>query len=286
MLGQRILTALVLLLIVVAALRAPGPWPFLVLLCVLAGGALWEWLRLVLHAVWPRWVVSILAVSSMLGLSWSWVQPGDQAFAWQAGFESVLLPLVAAFWVIPAVLMVLRARLIWPFGPRVLGACAVLSVFAVWYALGTFFLRFGAGCLLSVLILIWCADIAAYFTGRALGRHKLAPQVSPGKTWEGAVGGVLAATLWLLASAWWWSESFGALLLARWSITGLIAAGVFLATMSIIGDLFESLLKRRAGVKDSSRLLPGHGGVYDRIDAVMPVAPLALLLLGATSGHG
>ena len=110
MLGQRILTALVLLLIVVAALRAPGPWPFLALLCVLAGCALWEWLRLVLNAAWPRWVVPILTVSGLLGLSWSWVQPGDQALAWQMGFESVLLPLVAAFWVIPAVLMVLRAR--------------------------------------------------------------------------------------------------------------------------------------------------------------------------------
>ncbi|MBV6272010.1 phosphatidate cytidylyltransferase [Alcaligenaceae bacterium CGII-47] len=281
MLGQRILTALVLLFIVVATLLSSSVWPFLILLCVLAGCALWEWLRLVLHAVWPRWVVSGLAVLSMLGLSWTWTQPGDQLLFWQAGFNSVLLPLVAVFWIIPAVLMVLRARLVWPFGPRVLGVYAVLNVFAVWYALSTFFLRFGTACLLSVLILIWCADIAAYFTGRAFGRHKLAPQVSPGKTWEGAVGGVLAATLWLLASAWWWPGSFGARLLEHWSITSLIAIGIFLASVSIIGDLFESLLKRRAGVKDSSGLLPGHGGVYDRIDAVMPVAPLALLILGA-----
>lgn len=280
MLGQRILTALGLLLIVVVALRASGPWPFLMLLCVLAGCALWEWLRLVLNTAWLHWAVPILAVAGMLGLSWSWVQPDGPELGWQMGFESALLPLVAIFWVIPAVLMVLRARPVWPFGPWLFGVCAVLCVYAVWYALSAFFLRFGAGCLLSLLILIWCADIAAYFTGRALGRHKLAPRVSPGKTWEGAVGGVLAATLWLVASAWWWPESYGALLLARWSIGGLIVVGVFLAAMSIIGDLFESLLKRRAGVKDSSRLLPGHGGIYDRIDAVMPVAPLALLLLG------
>lgn len=281
MLGQRILTALVLLAIVVAALRAPGPWPFLVLLCVLAGCALWEWLRLVLRVTWLQWAVPGLATLGMLGLSWSWVHSGAQPPAWQAVFNSGLLPLVAAFWVIPAVLMVLRARPVWPFGPSVLGVCAVVCVGVVWYALSAFFLRYGAGCLLSVLILIWCADIAAYFTGRALGRHKLAPRVSPGKTWEGAAGGVLAATIWLLASAWWWPDSFGALLLARWSVPGLVAIGVFLAAMSIVGDLFESLLKRRAGVKDSSRLLPGHGGVYDRIDALMPVAPLALLLLGA-----
>lgn len=281
MLGQRILTALVLLAIVVAALRAPGPWPFLVLLCVLAGCALWEWLRLVLHAAWLHWTLPILLVLGMLGLSWSWLQAGLEPPAWRPVLESGLLPLVAFFWVVPAVLMVLRARPVWPFGPAMLGGCAVLCVIAVWYALSTFFLRFGAGCLLSVLILIWCADIAAYFTGRAFGRHKLAPRVSPGKTWEGAAGGVLAATVWLVASAWWWPGSFGAMVLARWSLPGLVMIGMFLAAMSIVGDLFESLLKRRAGVKDSSRLLPGHGGVYDRIDAIMPVAPLALLLLGA-----
>jgi len=127
--------------------------------------------------------------------------------------------------------------------------------------------------------LVWCADIAAYAVGRTLGRHKLAPQVSPGKSREGAVGGVVAAVLWLAATAVWWPDSFGALLLNRLGWPGLLLSGVVLAAWSIVGDLFESLLKRRAGVKDSSRLLPGHGGVYDRIDAVLPVAPAAVLLL-------
>src|SRR5690606_32908688 len=134
--------------------------------------------------------------------------------------------------------------------------------------------------LVSLLALIWFADIAAYFSGKALGRHKLAPRVSPGKTWEGALGGVLAATAWVLASSYW-PDSFGHVLMQRWSWWLVALIAVFLAALSIVGDLFESLLKRRAGVKDSSQLLPGHGGVYDRIDALLPVAPIALLLTGA-----
>jgi phosphatidate cytidylyltransferase len=149
----------------------------------------------------------------------------------------------------------------------------------MWFALAWIFLQYGASALISLWALIWCADIAAYFVGRQFGRHKLAPDVSPGKTREGAFGGILAATIWLVATAIWWPGSYGALVLAQWGPAGLVLAGILLSAWSILGDLFESLLKRRAGVKDSSQLLPGHGGVYDRIDAVLPVAPAAILLL-------
>jgi len=280
MLGQRILTAIVLLLIVAGALAAPSPWPVLLLLAAAAGCALWEWIRLVLSSAWPRRLVPLLGVLLMLGLSASWLQAGPgQAPAWTAWFQRGLVPLAVLFWALPAPAMVLRVQPLSFFGPRVLAGCAVLALLAVWYALARIYLEFGAQCLVSLLALIWCADIAAYFTGRALGRHKLAPRVSPGKTWEGAAGGVAAATAWLVATAWWWPQSYGARLLETGSTAWVIAAGILLAAWSIIGDLFESLLKRRAGVKDSSRLLPGHGGVYDRIDAVLPVAPAALLLL-------
>ncbi len=281
MLGQRIVTAIVLLAIVAGALAAPGHRPLLLLLIVIAGAALWEWIRLVLpSSAWPRRLIPLACVLLMLFLSESWLRAGPgQAPAWAPLFERGLVPLAALFWVVPATAMVLRARPLPPFGPRVLAGCAVLAVLAVWYALARIYLDFGAQCLLSLLALIWCADIAAYFTGRALGRRKLAPRVSPGKTWEGAAGGVAAATAWLAATAWCWPESYGARLLELGSPAWVIVAGILLAGWSIIGDLFESLLKRRAGVKDSSRLLPGHGGMYDRIDAVMPVAPIALLLL-------
>lgn len=282
MLGQRILTAIVLLAIVAGALMAPGHWPLLALLVVVAGCALWEWIRLVLPGTRARLVVPVLCVLLMLGLSASWLQTGFAAApAWIQLFEGGLLPLAVLFWVLPVPVMVLRAAPLPPFGPRVLAVCAVLVLLTVWYALARIYLEFGPQCLLSLLALIWCADIAAYFTGRAIGRHKLAPRVSPGKTWEGAAGGVAAATLWLVATAWWWPESYGARLQASGSLGWVIVAGIVLAIWSIIGDLFESLLKRRAGVKDSSRLLPGHGGVYDRIDAVLPVAPMALLFLAS-----
>ena len=164
MLKQRILTALVLLFIIGAVLAAPSPWPFLVFLCLVAGCALWEWLRLVVDAVWVRRTVPVLVVLCMLCLSGSMIQGAGSAWAWRPAFDHGLLPLVALFWVVAATTMVLRGRLVAPFGPRVLAACAIPILLAVWYALAAFFLNFGVGTLLSMLILIWCADIAAYFS--------------------------------------------------------------------------------------------------------------------------
>lgn len=137
--------------------------------------------------------------------------------------------------------------------------------------------------LLSVLCLVWMADVAAYFGGKALGRRKLAPAISPGKSWEGVYSGMLGVLL--LALVWgggegqgWWSgpSLYGAL----WSLGPVVAALglLLLVIMSVCGDLLESLVKRSAGVKDSSALLPGHGGVLDRVDALLPVLPLAMML--------
>ena len=155
----------------------------------------------------------------------------------------------------------------------------MLAVLAAWAALVLIYIEYGAWCLVSMMALIWFADIAAYFTGKAIGRRKLAPAVSPGKTWEGAFGGVLAAAIWTTGTVAI-DGSFGAVLAEYWSLPMVFVLACLMAAISIIGDLFESLLKRRAGVKDSSRLLPGHGGVYDRVDALLPVAPVAALLIG------
>jgi phosphatidate cytidylyltransferase len=129
--------------------------------------------------------------------------------------------------------------------------------------------------LLAVLILVWVADSAAYFVGRALGRHKLAPSISPGKTWEGALGGVAGALVWAIICHRIFED-------VAWPAY-LLAAGI-LAAASIVGDLFESAVKRRAGVKDSGMLLPGHGGILDRIDSATAVLPVASLLLGFLKG--
>ncbi|WP_322994952.1 phosphatidate cytidylyltransferase [Castellaniella sp.] len=276
MLRQRILTAIVLLLIVAAAVTASTPWPMLALLGIMTGCALWEWWRLVWANALARnagavLVVCVLGVASRLLVDG---QPGLMTLS-----NTLILPLALLFWLLAAPFMVLRAQVPAHCPTIGLALAGLVTLVATWYALAWLFVQHGAAALISLWALIWCADIAAYFVGRSLGRHKLAPKVSPGKSWEGAVGGVIFATLWLLACAAWWPDSYGALLLPRLGWSGLIVVGLVLAAWSIIGDLFESLLKRRAGVKDSSQLLPGHGGVYDRIDAVLPVAPAAVLLL-------
>ncbi len=130
------------------------------------------------------------------------------------------------------------------------------------------------------MVIVWVADIGAYFAGKAFGKQKLAPTISPGKSWEGAIGGwlavlVLAGLSTLVPQL---QDTFAAQLFARkgWMIAVALLSAISAA--SVVGDLFESMLKRRAGMKDSSNLLPGHGGVLDRIDALIPVLPLAVLL--------
>lgn len=122
---------------------------------------------------------------------------------------------------------------------------------------------------LSILLIVWLADIGAYFSGRAFGRRKLAPRVSPGKTWEGVVGGAVLAIMVV---------SLVLMRLGRWELFWIVLLPAGIA-LSVIGDLYESTLKRRAGVKDSGRLLPGHGGMLDRVDAMIPALPLFALCL-------
>jgi len=291
MLKQRVLTAVVLLAVLLGALLAPGSQALLLLLVLLASCALWEWLRLILPPRYRRSAVTgALALFALLGflaaqwfdLGWdAWLAPAAWTQTLRSGIRQWGMPLVALAWCIGATLAVARARAAAPRG----GVAAILSVLAavaaviaMWTALAALYQMHGAWLLVSLMALVWSADVAAYFTGRALGRHKLAPKVSPGKTWEGAAGGVLAAIAWVLASAQW-DGSFGAALTQRHSLPVVILLAALLAALSIVGDLYESLLKRRAGVKDSSALLPGHGGVLDRIDALLPVAPAAYCLL-------
>lgn len=134
--------------------------------------------------------------------------------------------------------------------------------------------------LLSVLVIVWLADIGAYFAGRALGKHKLAPAISPGKTWEGAAGGMLAVMAVAVGVVKFTSlhETIALIVFAQYGLIAMLGSLVLLVTLSVVGDLLESKLKRRRGFKDSSNLLPGHGGVLDRIDSLIPVLPLAVLL--------
>ncbi len=156
---------------------------------------------------------------------------------------------------------------------------AVILIFAAWLALVQIH-RIGPVALLAAMAIVWVADIGAYFVGRAVGRRKLAPKISPGKSWEGVWGGMFFVVVVGLISAA--APSLATALPARLvsQVGPVIASAVLalLAAYSVVGDLHESLLKRQANIKDSSSLLPGHGGVLDRIDALLPTMPAAYLL--------
>lgn len=274
MLRQRVITAVVLLALLLPAMFAPITWPFalLTLAFVAAGG--WEWGRLN-GATGPvpgllAALTAALAAAGGLGLA-----AGETCRACDAGAGLWVAGGLLALWLGPAGWSRLPQALRLALGPLVLA----LAWLALTRAHAT-----GINFLLSVFCLVWVADIAAYAGGRLLGRHKLAPSISPGKTWEGAVSGWLAVLL--LGGAWQWADRHFAAavpglatrLLADHGLVATVACLTLLAGASVVGDLFESLVKRAAGAKDSSGLLPGHGGVLDRIDALLPVFPLVAAL--------
>ena len=274
MLRQRVLTALILFLIAFGAMLW-SPVAFAVVATAVMGFALAEWLQLAgasrtLSIGLASAVGIALLVALLLGANGRDV------------VSPAVLPLSAfasAIWLVLTALVV-RPNAMALKLPRELGiALALVLVLAAWFALMRL-LREGLVVVLSVMVIVWIADTAAYFSGRAFGRRKLAPHISPGKTWAGVIGAVVAVVLialivWLLTPAA--PVYSNALIGAVGSVAALLLL-VWLVGISVIGDLFESLLKRQAGVKDSSQLLPGHGGVLDRVDAMVPVLPAAVVI--------
>ena len=274
MLKQRVITALLLLAVLLPALfyDTIEPFALLALLMIVAAG--WEWARLN-----GCRSAQAMALGGGLGLALAafWVA-GGLAVSWRP-----LWLAVGGLWTVLALVMLRRGVPGWGRWPAALRLWIGLFLLAcAWLALVQARL-IGLEFLLSVLVLVWMADIAAYFGGKAMGRRKLAPTISPGKSWEGAVSGVLGvfllATCWLYADAQGLGNS-GSLYALLWAHGPWLAALalLFLVAMGVVGDLVESLVKRSAGVKDSSQLLPGHGGVLDRVDALLPVLPLAMML--------
>jgi len=276
MLKQRILTAIFLFIVLAVVLSVQSAWPFLIFLALACGLAGWEWTRLT--------VGSLSLIPIILGVS-LFLLTLAQAFVWvELDMTSTILVQICVLvsvglWLCAVSTALYRAHVATPTAPVLWSGFAMVTLFATWGALAELYRAQGVMYVVSLLVVIWIADIGAYFVGRAFGRRKLAPAISPGKTREGALAGILGVVIWVLVSAQW-PSSFGAELVRHWGVFGAIVLSVVLAIFSISGDLFESLLKRRAGVKDSSTLLPGHGGVYDRIDAVVAVVPLAYLLTG------
>ena len=277
MLGQRVITAVVLLCLLAVLLQIPSPWPFLIFLSVTCALAAWEWSRL----LWGRGtripqLMGVMLFVVTIVQAWLWTRLGSVDQRWL--LWSTLISVFA--WVVLVGGALLRAQTQVRQGALLWSLFAVTTLFATWACLAWLFLHQGAQFILTMLAVIWIADIVAYFAGRAFGRHKLAPRISPGKTIEGALAGVIGVVAWVIGTALYLPKSFGFELAQRWGLGVAVLLAVLLAVFSICGDLFESLLKRRASMKDSSGLLPGHGGVYDRIDAVVAVVPLAYLLLG------
>ena len=279
MLRQRILTALVLLAIVLPALFYPDPRAFNGVVLLAIAAAAWEWGRL---SGWSQLLALALgaACAALCVLAWGLLgAAGAPLWLWAFG---------AGAWVLGGGLLLRAGVAGWPRIPqalRLLGG--LLALWLAWLAVAQARGQ-GVNFLLSILALVWVADIGAYFAGRALGlrftRGKLAPTISPGKSWEGVWGGMLATVV--LAIVWvvldvaqpTWSPSFYSHVQRSVGWPGLVVVVLCLAAMSVVGDLVESLIKRSVGVKDSSHLLPGHGGVLDRIDALLPTLPLAMMI--------
>jgi phosphatidate cytidylyltransferase len=276
MLKQRVITALVLLALLLPALFVASAWPFALLTLVLIGAAGWEWARLNGSTGPAALAIGTVVVALCLGaMGAGWLTAPPKALWWMA----------ALIWVLGGTWAIRLGVAGWSrHGAAWRQTVGVLALALAWVAL-SHARSLGINFLLSVFCLVWMADISAYFGGRAFGRRKLAPAISPGKSWEGVWSGMVGVLL--LAFAWAGlidprvqadSKSlFGQLFDQLGAPLGVLAL-LFLCAMSVVGDLVESLVKRSAGAKDSSGLLPGHGGVLDRVDALLPVFPLALAL--------
>jgi phosphatidate cytidylyltransferase len=275
MLKQRVITAVLLLLVLLPALFAPMAWPFaaFTLVFVAAGG--WEWVRLNGGGMVSS-VGSALLLALACGAAW--------VSGWVDSAPGTLWLSATGLWVIAGALALRAGPVGWGLVPALL-RCAggLLLLWLAWLAMCAARAR-GLNFILSVFSLVWISDIAAYFGGRAWGRRKLAPSISPGKSWEGVwtgmVGVLLVGGLWVVVDRHWAldSPSLYSVAFSVAGVLGMVLLSVFLTAMGVVGDLTESLVKRNAGVKDSSGLLPGHGGVLDRVDALLPVFPIAIAL--------
>jgi phosphatidate cytidylyltransferase len=280
MLRQRIITALVLVAVMLGALAADSAWPFALLTLLLIAAAGWEWARLNQAGAGLALALGgALALAGAATLAGPLKDHAPPALWWAA----------AALWLALGAVALRSGPTAWPQLPRAARwAVGVVALWSAWLAL-THAHVIGVNFMLSLLCLVWMADVAAYFGGRAFGRRKLAPSISPGKSWEGVWSGMagvlLLAALWIGLDRWFGFDgpSLYSRLLQGLGVAGMVAALLAMCAMSVVGDLIESLVKRAAGAKDSSRLLPGHGGVLDRVDALLPVLPLglALVTLGA-----
>jgi phosphatidate cytidylyltransferase len=270
--------AVLVLLIGMLFFATPVAWSLFVLAIALV--ACWEWSRM--SGLAEGGQMAFLFVSGALGAAF-WLLYARDAEGLFVGYASRAFIAAAIFWILVAPAWLVRHMRPGPW------PCAIAGWLVVWPTWFAFVVLHDASpwLLLATAALVWIADIAAYFAGRRFGTRKLAPTISPGKTWEGVYGAlaaVVAYGLVLVVLAPHSSAPVSALFAGGmgWAT---VAFMVVLAALSIVGDLFESWMKRGAGLKDSSGLLPGHGGVLDRIDALTSTLPVAALAIALRAGN-
>jgi phosphatidate cytidylyltransferase len=252
---QRVITALIALLALLAVLfYVPDEVALAAIVLVILAGA-WEWSGFLdVEAVWMRYVyvgfiAGLVAAVTLLDVN-----------------ESLVFVVALAWWL---------AALIWTFFfptpiPTVVRWLSGALVLVPLYLALVILYQIAPELLLFALLIVWVADTGAYFAGKALGRVKLAPQISPGKTWEGVIGGLVAVVILTVLRATW----------TETDLAVFVPFCLAVASLSIVGDLTVSMFKRTAGLKDSGSLFPGHGGVLDRIDSIAAAVPLFALGLG------
>jgi phosphatidate cytidylyltransferase len=249
---QRITTAVIaLLLLFIVLFLAPPAVAQVVIVAVVLGGA-WEWSAFLGGSGAATRFVYVAVVGAMLA-----------ALSFPAIDAVLVLQVSMVWWLIALIWMFFYPTPI-PLAVRWIGGVAVLVPF---YAALVLLFQAGPATLLLALLIVWAADSGAFFAGRSLGRVKLAPSISPGKTWEGVIGGLVAVVVLILVRSLWFDTD----------LKVFVPFCLAIACLSIVGDLTVSMFKRNAGLKDSGALFPGHGGVLDRIDSVAAAAPLFAL---------
>ncbi|MDD0972388.1 phosphatidate cytidylyltransferase [Pseudomonas fontis] len=267
MLKQRIITALILLPIALGGFFLLDGGAFALFIGLVVSLGAWEWARLagleaqVLRVAYAAVVAGLLMLLHLMPDLAPWVLGASVLWWGLATWLVLTYPRSSELWASAACRLLIGLLILLP-------AWQGLVLLKLW--------PLGNWLIMAVMVLVWGADIGAYFSGRAFGKRKLAPQVSPGKSWEGVYGGLVVSLLITVVVGVNRGWSFAELLL------GVLGAGLVVMA-SVVGDLTESMFKRRSGIKDSSNLLPGHGGVLDRIDSLTAAIPLFAVLLWAAN---
>ncbi|MCZ6715721.1 MAG: phosphatidate cytidylyltransferase [Gammaproteobacteria bacterium] len=257
MLKQRIITAVILVAVLSGVVLVLPPPAALITLTLIISLGIWEWSQfLTAKSLLWRLLYVVVVLTLIVGL---WF------YSFQPGALQLVLQISLAWWLV-AFVWVTRFPTAIPVGVTVISGILVLG--PAWLALSRLLVaENGVGWIVFILLLVWATDIGAFAVGKLFGRIKLIPRVSPGKTWEGAIGGVAVAAIIAFAGAMFFQQdmlSFVSLCLAA-------------SAISIVGDLIVSIFKRHAGLKDSGEIFPGHGGMLDRIDSICSAAPVFVL---------